>query len=144
MQTFTYHIQGGPHQLSQAPFYSNFSSNKFKPNTRTRTTAKSQTMARSKLVGEIGGLIKTQGAALLKMARIGTSREKRAKETIMSTVGTRCFEREKGRREKFMKFQPLPLILSHVTRTCIFPSTKIDVRLNLVCIECNHKVQGVN
>ena len=32
-------------------------------------------MARSKLVGEIGGLIKTQGAALLKMARIGTSRE---------------------------------------------------------------------
>ena len=32
-------------------------------------------MARSKLVGEIGGLIKTQGATLLKMARIGTSRE---------------------------------------------------------------------
>ena len=64
----------------------------------------------------------------MKMARIGTSREKRAKETIMSTVGTRCFEREKGRREKLVYFQHLPLVLSHVTRTWTFPSTKIDAR----------------
>ena len=50
----------------------------FKQVQAEHTAAKSlsvQTMARSKLVGEIGGLIKTQGAALLKMARIGTSRE---------------------------------------------------------------------
>ena len=65
MQTFTYHIQGGPHQLSRAPFYSNFSSNKFKPNTHGSKITQCTD----------DGKIKTQGAALLKMVRIGTSRE---------------------------------------------------------------------
>ena len=53
-------------------------------------------MARSKLVGEIGGLIKTQGAALLKMARIGTSREKTREGENLSQWGPGVSKERRG------------------------------------------------